>query len=53
MLRRGRYAGHSAKAIVRPLLEHDPEKWRPVFRKDRAQSKSWQKAGMNSKKSRE
>jgi hypothetical protein len=22
-------------------LEHDPEKWVPVFRKDRAQTKRW------------
>jgi hypothetical protein len=22
-------------------LEHDPEKWAPVFRKDHAQSKGW------------
>jgi hypothetical protein len=22
-------------------LEHDPEKWVPVFRKDHAQTKSW------------
>jgi hypothetical protein len=23
-----------------PVLEHDPEKWKPVFRKDHAQTKS-------------
>jgi hypothetical protein len=23
------------------LLEHDPEKWEPVFGKDHAQTKSW------------
>jgi hypothetical protein len=22
-------------------LEHDPEKWAPVFRKDHAQTKTW------------
>jgi hypothetical protein len=22
-----------------PVLEHDPEKWKPVFRKDHAQTK--------------
>jgi hypothetical protein len=22
-------------------LEHDPEKWKPVFRKDHAQTKRW------------
>jgi hypothetical protein len=35
-LRRGHDAeiGHG-----RALLEHDPEKWRPVFRKDHAQTK--------------
>jgi hypothetical protein len=26
---------------ARKVLEHDPEKWLPVFRKDHAQSKSW------------
>jgi hypothetical protein len=25
---------------VQRLLEHDPEKWKPVFRKDHAQTKS-------------
>jgi hypothetical protein len=24
-----------------PILEHDPEKWVPVFRKDHAQTKRW------------
>ena len=28
--------GHTSLA-----LEHDPEKWKPVFRKDHAQTKSW------------
>jgi hypothetical protein len=28
------------------LLEHDPEEWKPVFRKDRAQKekKAWRKS---------
>jgi hypothetical protein len=26
--------------VLGPRLEHDPEKWNPVFRKDRAQTKS-------------
>jgi hypothetical protein len=35
-----------ACAQVRPPpeayeLEHDPEKWAPVFRKDHAQTKGW------------
>jgi hypothetical protein len=24
-----------------PLVEHDPEKWEPVFGKDHAQTKGW------------
>jgi hypothetical protein len=28
------------RAVAIGLLEHDPEKWRPVFRKDHAPSKS-------------
>jgi hypothetical protein len=27
------------KYARRPALEHDPEKWKPVFRKDHAQRK--------------
>jgi hypothetical protein len=23
------------------ILKHDPEKWKPVFRKDHAQTKRW------------
>jgi hypothetical protein len=30
--------GH-LRAYLATLLEHDPEKWKPVFRKDRAQTK--------------
>jgi hypothetical protein len=26
-------------AVKQPQIEHDPEKWTPVFRKDHAQSK--------------
>jgi hypothetical protein len=25
------------------LLEHDPEKWKPVFRKDHARTKRWRR----------
>jgi len=28
--------------LFRPdFLEHDPEKWKPVFRKDHAQTRRW------------
>src|SRR5271169_6479162 len=33
-------AGRSSFAERSWTLEHDPEKWKPVFRKDHAQSKS-------------
>src|SRR5580693_5251860 len=29
------------KSPFSSALEHDPEKWNPVFRKDHAQTKSW------------
>jgi hypothetical protein len=29
----------SQTKITTVMLEHDPEKWKPVFRKDHAQSK--------------
>jgi hypothetical protein len=32
------FCGRSARAR---RLEHDPEKWKPVFGKDHAQTKSW------------
>jgi hypothetical protein len=34
----GLYVGFRKRASV--FAEHDPEKWKPVFRKDHAQSKS-------------
>jgi len=30
----------SVFAVRKAPLEHDPEKWKPVFRKDHAQTKS-------------
>jgi hypothetical protein len=30
-----------AHFLVPFSLEHDPEKWKPVFRKDHAQTKRW------------
>src|ERR1700730_17077158 len=36
---RGRRTGK--KHVVWVVLEHDPEKWGPVFRKDHAQTKRW------------
>ena len=30
-----------ASSLAAASLEHDPEKWNPVFRKDHAQTKSW------------
>ena len=33
-------AADDASADLRPPLEHDPEKWVPVFRKDHAQTRS-------------
>jgi hypothetical protein len=29
------------KEGVEAMLEHDPEKWKPVFRRDHAQTKRW------------
>jgi hypothetical protein len=29
------------KEGVEAMLEHDPEKWKPVFRTDHAQTKRW------------
>jgi hypothetical protein len=34
-----RKAGKRTLGDVAPLLEHDPEKWMPVFRKDHAPTK--------------
>jgi hypothetical protein len=31
------------------LLEHDPEKWKPVFRKDRAQTEHWNRMTIRGK----
>jgi hypothetical protein len=31
----------SEKIMLKQKLEHDPEKWTPVFRKDHAQTKTW------------
>ena len=31
----------AASSLAAASLEHDPEKWNPVFRKDHAQTKSW------------
>jgi hypothetical protein len=30
----------SEKIMLKQKAEHDPEKWKPVFRKDHAQTKS-------------
>ena len=30
-----------APSVFGALLEHDPEKWEPVFRKDHAQTRRW------------
>jgi hypothetical protein len=35
-----RGARQNVNARCRNALEHDPEKWKPVFRKDHAQTKS-------------
>jgi len=36
-----RYAANNTKRVIRiaGTPEHNPEKWKPVFRKDHAQSK--------------
>jgi hypothetical protein len=34
-------AAHVTASIRSSSIEHDPEKWKPVFRKDHAQTKSW------------
>ena len=34
-------APSAASSLAAASLEHDPEKWNPVFRKDHAQTKSW------------
>jgi hypothetical protein len=35
-----------------PGLEHDPEKWKPAFQKDRAPPKSWSGNRFNLKRLR-
>jgi hypothetical protein len=34
------WRGHDDSVETHHALEHDPEKWKPVFRKDHAQTKS-------------